>query len=302
LVKAEQRVKDLLAAEKILKDQAAELNLRHKTALAELEKLKQGGKGVDKQLADLADKLAAAQKDLTAAQVAKIVAEAKFAALQNDAKDALGKQAALRADLIAKEKVLLARETEVKNLTAINANLTLQKQNFDKTLEAKNVALKKLEQENAKLNEDAVVAKAEALAAKTRADDATRLAEVLRDRLKKYENLAKADDEQLQGTWRVSQYKKIGNGAGVAMKFIFKGDELIIETGGAGAPPRGKFKLNPKATPKTLDWLNPDGEVAAIYSLNNDELTITFSRGKERPTDFTPKTGDWSAYVLQRVK
>ena len=79
---------------------------------------------------------------------------------------------------------------------------------------------------------------------------------------------------------------------------------MAIESGGVGETPKGPFKLDFKATPKTIDWLNPDAEepVLGIYSLNNDELTITFSRGKQRPTELTPKTGDWSSYVLKRAK
>jgi uncharacterized protein (TIGR03067 family) len=314
LAKALKRVQELEATEKTFKDtlataqkafdaKLADLDAQRKTAVAETAKLKLGGKDVELKLAEAADQLAGAQLQLKLAKQAELAVRDQFAKLQKDSRDALDKRAALQADLDARTKLLQAKENQVKDLMAVNANLTLAKQNFDKMLEAKTTALKKLEQENAKLTEDAVVAKAEVMAAKARAEDAARQIEVLRARLQKYETIARADDAQLlQGTWRVSQNRKIGNGAGAAMKFIFKGDELILETGGAGAPPAGKFKLNPKATPKTLDWLNPDGEAWAIYSLNNDELTITFSRGKERPTDFTPKTGDWSAYVLQRVK
>jgi uncharacterized protein (TIGR03067 family) len=288
----------------------AALDGQLKEAVTERDKLQKAAKGVDKQLADLKDQLGKAEterkeaaRQLALAQQGEKVARVEAQAAAKAAKDAESKRAKAAAELDAKSKLFLAREDEVKKLTAINANLQLEKKTFDKMLAAKEDKIKDLDKLNADLNEKEVKAKAEALANKQRAEDATRLADVLRERLRKYEDTAKLDDAGLlQGTWTVSQFRKGGNGAGTAQKFLFKGDVLTLETGGAGAQPSGKIKLDAKASPKTIDWLNPDGEVWGIYSLNNDVLTITFSRGKERPTDFTPKTGDWSSYELKRVK
>ena len=111
----------------------------------------------------------------------------------------------------------------------------------------------------------------------------------------------------MQGNWRVSRFTKGGNGAGVAKQFLFKERDLTIETGAVGDPPQGPFK--PRGAqgqaPKTIDWLNSDRELFGIYSLNNDELTITFTRGKGKTTDSGTHSGrpaDWSSYEPSCVK
>ena len=86
--------------------------------------------------------------------------------MKKDLNETEAKRVALQTALSVKDKLIQAKEAEIKDLLAFKANLTQLKQNFDKTLEAKNLAFKKLDEEVAKLNAEVVQAKADGVAAR----------------------------------------------------------------------------------------------------------------------------------------
>lgn len=103
------------------------------------------------------------------------------------------------------------------------------------------------------------------------------------------------DLQPFQGTWKAVAGKKGGENAPLEelakLGLTFAGDKLTISE--RGRDKVGSFKVDPKADPKTIDLISPDGEaIKGIYKFDKDgKLTIGFVKGNgaERPKTFDDK-------------
>lgn len=112
------------------------------------------------------------------------------------------------------------------------------------------------------------------------------------------------DLDRMQGTWAVVERRYAGSvlkveNAQVTLRgsrwhFIFNSEVRS----------RWDVRLGPTATPRSLDYVSADGNptsvLPAIYRLDGDTLTVCYTQGKDRPTDFDNQNGHWSM-VLKRV-
>lgn len=115
----------------------------------------------------------------------------------------------------------------------------------------------------------------------------------------------KSEKEALAGDWRVAacelEGKLLPDSAFKDLVYKMAGDGLWHLKGGPGFPKAegGRFEVNPKASPKTIDLTPVDGPYdgktfKGIYQLDGDELKACFAfPGKERPKTFLtqPKSG-----------
>jgi uncharacterized protein (TIGR03067 family) len=121
---------------------------------------------------------------------------------------------------------------------------------------------------------------------------------------------ADGDADKLKGKWSA----KVGPNQDVPITIEFKDKslEIAIETGdGQNLTIHGEYKLDEKAKPKTIDFLNfksDDGNAhednKGIYELTGDTLKIcTGGPGNTRPTEFFPaEEGGRGTITLSRVK
>jgi len=115
----------------------------------------------------------------------------------------------------------------------------------------------------------------------------------------------------LQGTWQATS----GEMAGVPVpaevvktaQLVVTGDKATLRSAGKDEP--ATLKLDPSATPKTVDILalaGPDkGKTQpGIYEVSGDTLKLCIAHtGNPRPTTFSTKAGEKTALmVFQRVK
>ncbi len=121
---------------------------------------------------------------------------------------------------------------------------------------------------------------------------------------------AAKDEDAIQGSWKIESFEAGGpQGAPPkealdAMRFVFKKDGKMSLTGGPGGQSRdGEYKMDAKASPKTLD-MTLDGKPAlAIYELDGDTFKMCMSEGKDpRPTEFKPGGPRMAVVTFKRVK
>jgi uncharacterized protein (TIGR03067 family) len=123
-------------------------------------------------------------------------------------------------------------------------------------------------------------------------------------------NLATADLERLQGTWRIES--SWWNGAAEpeaarSVTILFQGDKFIV-VDRDGNRQEETIKLMPEQNPKAIDcWSKGGGGQAApgIYSLEGDVFRWCTAGGgnRVRPTAFASKPGSKQALlVLRREK
>jgi uncharacterized protein (TIGR03067 family) len=111
----------------------------------------------------------------------------------------------------------------------------------------------------------------------------------------------KKDMAQLQGEWTMVSGERDGlpfpDELRKSFKRSAKGDEATVTMGGQLFT-KAKFTLDPAKKPKAIDYSVTGGNYTGqrqlgVYELDGDTLKLCFSLpGKERPTDFTTKTGD----------
>jgi uncharacterized protein (TIGR03067 family) len=120
--------------------------------------------------------------------------------------------------------------------------------------------------------------------------------------------VTKAEFEKLQGAWDIVALETDGaavaNGTLRGAQIVVKGDRFAASS--MGATYKGKLRLNPRKTPRTLDLLFEEGpekgnKSLAIYELDGDTwricLTVT---AKERPTAFATQPD--SGLALETLK
>ncbi|MEX0675880.1 MAG: TIGR03067 domain-containing protein [Pirellulales bacterium] len=102
---------------------------------------------------------------------------------------------------------------------------------------------------------------------------------------------ADADQEKLQGKWKVESFEF--NGAPVdALKDAVRDfkDEKYSLTPASGEVFNGTVKLDSSKNPKQIDLLLNDRTLKGIYEIDGDTLKIAYAlEGDERPTEFTSK-------------
>jgi uncharacterized protein (TIGR03067 family) len=124
------------------------------------------------------------------------------------------------------------------------------------------------------------------------------------------ENAAKEEAKKLEGTWVVVSCEAEGEKVPEiilrkeVVRFIIRGDTIALKVDGE---PKGedRFRLDPKACPKTIDLNGKEGQRAlGIYSLEGDHLRICWTeRGKTRPAAFATQAGSgFDLFVLVREK
>src|SRR5262249_32302296 len=116
--------------------------------------------------------------------------------------------------------------------------------------------------------------------------------------------------KQIQGTWKfVSQEmdaKPVAADQLAGMKITFTGDKWSVTKDGKVLQ-AGTHKFDPTKKPGQVNAMVTEGEdkgntMLGIYELKGDALKVCFDpKGKERPTSFTAKAGQFSA-VVQREK
>lgn len=120
---------------------------------------------------------------------------------------------------------------------------------------------------------------------------------------------AKPDKEAIAGGWKVAacelQGKLLPDSAFKDLTYTMVADGRWKLEGGPGFPKAagGTFVLDPKASPKTVDFIPADGQYKGktfqgIYQLDGDELKACFAfPGKDRPKTFL--TAPQSGLVLE---
>jgi uncharacterized protein (TIGR03067 family) len=119
-----------------------------------------------------------------------------------------------------------------------------------------------------------------------------------------------ADLKKIQGTWQfVSQQvgdKSLPPEQVAKMKITFTGDKWSVHED-AKVHQAGTHKFDPTKKPAHVDAVVTEGEskgvtMLGIYELKGDTMKVCFDpQGKERPTSFTAKAGQFAA-VIQRDK
>lgn len=118
------------------------------------------------------------------------------------------------------------------------------------------------------------------------------------------ETLAKAK-AALKGTWQVTSLEEGGNQipAGITsqLKHVFHDDAIVMVVG--EKEKLAQYKLDPTASPKTIDIIRKDEVALGIYELEGDTLRICLAKDLRRPTKFESKseTGRNALVIFKRV-
>jgi uncharacterized protein (TIGR03067 family) len=118
----------------------------------------------------------------------------------------------------------------------------------------------------------------------------------------------KAELELLKGSWVLVSRELDGRKDDEKdVKLIYgeldiKGDRFTYKSLGDKVARQGRFKIDPTANPKKLEWTPASGEtkdkILAIYKLEGDRLTICAGTPEKRPEAFTTKRGDRQVLVV----
>jgi uncharacterized protein (TIGR03067 family) len=113
---------------------------------------------------------------------------------------------------------------------------------------------------------------------------------------------------KIQGTWRFVSQEMAGQPRPPEevkkLTITFKGDKWTVREAGKVVQ-AGTHKLDPTTKPGHVDAVVTEGQdkgstMLGIYQLKEDTMKVCFDpQGKERPTSFKPKEGQFAA-VIQR--
>jgi uncharacterized protein (TIGR03067 family) len=105
----------------------------------------------------------------------------------------------------------------------------------------------------------------------------------------------KAELKQLEGKWGGSSSLTEGQQSSSfqLVFFDFNGDALIMQDMNVVQRADAKVKVDPKASPKTMDIVLDKRTRPCIYKLEGDQLTICWGIDKDsaRPKEFTGEKG-----------
>jgi len=118
------------------------------------------------------------------------------------------------------------------------------------------------------------------------------------------------DLKKIQGTWKFVSQEMEGKPRPpeelAKLTITFSGDKWSVREAGKVVQ-GGTHKFDPSKKPAHVDAVVTEGEdkgskMLGIYELKGDTLRVCFDpQGKERPTGFTSKAGQFAA-VLEREK
>src|SRR5262249_52369930 len=116
----------------------------------------------------------------------------------------------------------------------------------------------------------------------------------------------KADEDLIQGTWKVVSFKSDGKDKDADLvkddKLFFKFQDGQLSTIKAGKELQaGSYKLDAGKKPKAIDFfkLNNEKGTHGIYQLDGDGLKLCFVPATaERPSDFASKEGSQATLLL----
>jgi len=115
------------------------------------------------------------------------------------------------------------------------------------------------------------------------------------------DDAAKKELKTFQGTWILVSAERDGKKAAdeKAIKLIITGTKYsLTQESSAVIGHRGTFLLDPAKKPKATDVTVTEGPdkgktFLGIYELSNDDYKVCFApAGKERPTEFSSKSGN----------
>ena len=118
------------------------------------------------------------------------------------------------------------------------------------------------------------------------------------------------DLKKIQGTWKFISQEMEGKARApedvAKLKITFTDDKWSVREDGKVVQ-AGTHKLDPTKKPAQVDAMVTEGEgkgekMLGIYELKGDTMKVCFDpMGKERPTGFSAKAGQFAA-VIQREK
>ena len=121
---------------------------------------------------------------------------------------------------------------------------------------------------------------------------------------------AKSELKKLEGTWSMvsgeAKGEKLPENTIKGAKLTIVGDKHTVKIGEDTII--GTHKLDPTKKPKEIDAMDTEGPfkgktVFGIYKLEKDEFTVCFaSAGKERPKEFTTKSGTGELFHVWKLK
>ena len=110
---------------------------------------------------------------------------------------------------------------------------------------------------------------------------------------------------RLQGTWVLSSFER-GRGpqptAGTLergeVQMVFEGEEFSVTMYGARRE-GGRFRLDPRRSPREITIHSPEGEHRGIYRLDGEILMLHVAHpGVERPTAFRMRPGQLTTLLI----
>jgi len=122
------------------------------------------------------------------------------------------------------------------------------------------------------------------------------------------ETAIKKERKKYEGTWRVISLEINGNKPGdldaTKITVVNKLDGVWILQVNGDKVTEGTSEIDPTKTPKTIDFMETEGEnkgkiIWGIYELGDDTRKLCFSQpGKDRPTDFSAPAGSGHTLVV----
>ena len=120
-----------------------------------------------------------------------------------------------------------------------------------------------------------------------------------------------SDLKKIQGTWQFTLHDMDGKVMPpeevMKLKITFTGDKWVVRLDGKVVQ-AGTHKFDRSKKPAQVDAIVTEGEdkgntMLGIYQLKANTMKVCFDpQGKERPTSFTPKAGQFAATVQREKK
>jgi uncharacterized protein (TIGR03067 family) len=128
---------------------------------------------------------------------------------------------------------------------------------------------------------------------------------LLAGRVSQIQAQAAGDADKIQGSWTVSAGEKAGENAPAehlkGSRMTFSAGKFTCKFGDKDT--EGTFKLDETTSPRQISMGHDGHQMAGVYKLEGDKLTICVGHGDDRPTEFVSKPGaKVMLLVLKREK